>query len=68
MELLKDTWSQEVSTHALTTLGERKFNQPEILPVTEDLLKVRNYLLTEIKTTSKNLKLKGHQGDMVIAG
>ncbi|KAJ8048979.1 hypothetical protein HOLleu_01508 [Holothuria leucospilota] len=41
LELMKDTWSEEISTHALTTLGERKFNQPEILPVNEELLKVR---------------------------
>ncbi|KAJ8048984.1 Breast cancer type 1 susceptibility protein-like [Holothuria leucospilota] len=48
LELMKGTSSEEISTHALTTLGEGKFNQPEILPVTEDLLKSAVKRLAEV--------------------
>jgi hypothetical protein len=33
-------WQNKISTHALSTLNERKHNKPELLPCTDDLVKL----------------------------
>jgi hypothetical protein len=40
-------WSSKVSTHALSTLHERKWNKPLLLPLTEDIKKLHTHLDNE---------------------
>lgn len=49
--LLHETeWAEKVSSHALQTLAERKFNEPSLLPLTEDVVKLKGFLLKEMQT------------------
>ena len=47
-KLLSNEWCDQISTIALATLKANKFNKPEILPVTSDLLKLKKYLSLQI--------------------
>lgn len=44
LALMKNEWTDAVSTNALNTLRRRKDNTPENLPLTDDLLKVKNFI------------------------
>ena len=48
LELHDAEWAEKVTASALTTLHERKFNKPEILPLTSDLVKLRDFQLKEL--------------------
>ena len=51
-------WSVKISSVATRALATNKFNKVQLLPLTEDLLKIREYLKTEIpKATSLLLQL-----------
>ena len=43
-KLLSSEWCDEISTVALATIKTNKFNKPEIIPVTSDLVKLKEYL------------------------
>lgn len=42
-------WPQKVSTFALRTINIDRQNKPELLPLTSDIMKLSNYLDSEIK-------------------
>ena len=42
--LLDTEWCHRVSHHSLTTLSTRKFNKVNVLPLAEDLTKLRQYI------------------------
>ncbi|KAJ8050396.1 hypothetical protein HOLleu_03587 [Holothuria leucospilota] len=48
-------YSARVSSHALKTLYNKKASQPDVLPVTSDLLKLRKYLSEEIQKHTLSL-------------
>ena len=48
IELMDSEWGNKISSPALRNLSDKKFNKAPILPVTADLLKIRQYLLDEI--------------------
>ncbi|GFO21827.1 fimbriae recombinase [Plakobranchus ocellatus] len=56
--LLKSEWTDTVSSSALNTLKRRKDHQVQILPLTEDLVKIRNHMVQGLELTlSKRLDL-----------
>ncbi|KAF5308222.1 hypothetical protein FQR65_LT18254 [Abscondita terminalis] len=43
-KIITDDWSTEISTEAGQNLQIKKFNKPTVVPVTEDLAKMKKYL------------------------
>lgn len=56
LQLHETEWCEKISAAALSTLDDRKHNQPQILPVTSDLVKMRKYVLEEVEELVNNLK------------
>ena len=56
LELLNSEWSSKISSAALRTLSDAQFKKTPILPVTADLVKLREYLLSEIPNLTSALK------------
>ena len=54
--LLETDWSYAISHHSLTTLNVRKFNKVDVLPLAEDLEKLRKYIDKVISTSIVSLK------------
>lgn len=54
-KLLDSEWSHRISHHSLNTMGESKFNKIEILPLAEDLQKLRRSLLSKISSSTQVL-------------
>ena len=54
--LLETDWSYAISHHSLTTLNVRKFNKVDVLPLAEDLAKLRKYIDNVISTSVVSLK------------
>ena len=54
--LLETDWSYAISHHSLTTLNVRKFNKVDVLPLAEDLDKLRKYIDNVISTSVVSLK------------
>ena len=48
LELYKLEWAPKISTVCLKTMDVNKFNKIMLLPLTEDIMKVRNYLKRKI--------------------
>lgn len=46
--LQKKEWDEKISSHARQTVAERKYNKPNILPLTQDVVNLRKFLLQEI--------------------
>jgi len=44
LSLSDSEWSHEISTHALRSLHQRKFNKPLVLPLAEDVKTMHNHL------------------------
>ena len=55
-KLMDSEWNDRISHHSLTTLHGRKFNRIDLLPLTEDLEKLRKHLLQRISVLMKALK------------
>lgn len=54
--LLHDTeWADKISSHARQTIAERKYNESDILPLTCDIVKLKDFLLHEIVRLSELL-------------
>lgn len=49
-------WNDSISSSALNTLSFRKHNKPSVLPVTEDLVKLRGFLMKEIQELQERLE------------
>ena len=56
-KLYSTDWKLKVSSQALTTMRRTDRNREEQLPICEDLLTFREYLLRKIKEEEANLKL-----------
>ena len=60
-ELIDSEWAVKISASALRTLNEAMFNKTPVLPVTDNLVKIRNYLVNEmplkIQDQAKNPQL-----------
>ena len=61
--LLETEWSHRISHHSLTTLRKRKFNKVNVLPLAEDLDKLRKYIDLKICKSMKSLKKHPNLGD-----
>lgn len=44
-------WTDKLSSHALTTMEENKWNNRKFLPLTEDVVRVNKYVMNEIGGT-----------------
>ena len=53
--LCEHGWSREVSKHALRSLHQRKFNKPIVLPLTEDVRLLHDYLQARSDECMHNL-------------
>ena len=57
LSTLRNSWNFRISHHSITTLNDRKHNQPELLPVTNDLKKPKIIALTsELQGTNRPLQ------------
>ena len=54
--LLESEWSSRISHHSLTTLSTRRFNKINVLPLAEDLDKLRKYIDRVIKESMESLE------------
>lgn len=54
-KLLESEWSFSISHHSLETLADRKYNKVDLLPITEDLEKLKKNIDTQISVSSKAL-------------
>ena len=54
--LLESEWSSRISHHSLTTLSTRRFNKIDVLPLAEDLDKLRKYIDRVIKESMESLQ------------
>ena len=54
--MLEIDWSYAISHHSLTTLNVRKFNKVDVLPLAEDLNKLRKYIEKVISTSVISLQ------------
>ena len=50
-KLIESEWNHHVSHHSLGALGSKKFNNVELLPLAEDLKKLRSSALSIISST-----------------
>lgn len=48
-------WADNISSHARQTIAERTYNEPDILPLTCDIVKLKDFLLHEIVRLSELL-------------
>ena len=55
-KLMEAEWNYRVSHHSLSTLDARKFNQPDLLPVTDDLQKLREFIIDNINSLVRELE------------
>ncbi|XP_028414257.1 uncharacterized protein LOC114537315 [Dendronephthya gigantea] len=56
LELYETEWGKKITSPAHDNLGEKKNNKPDVLPLTSDLLKLRDYLLRAISEKTESLK------------
>lgn len=55
-KLLDMEWSHRISHHSLTTLSSRKFNKVDMLPLTEDLTKLRQFIKRKISESTEEIR------------
>ena len=55
-KLMEAEWNYRISHHSMTTLNDRKHNQPDLLPVTSDLQKLKEYITLKIVYLTSKLK------------
>lgn len=56
LELYEGEWAKKVTNPALRCLAFRKHNAPQYLPLTDDLLLLRKYLIDQIETVTKKVE------------
>ena len=49
-------WTTEISSAALTTLTMSKMNQPQLLPLTEDIQQLNRFLVSEMERCSAEIR------------
>ncbi|KAF5307703.1 hypothetical protein FQR65_LT18362 [Abscondita terminalis] len=60
-KLIDDDWATEISTEAGQNLNLNRFNKPSVIPMAEDIAKMKNYLDDLILSAKK--KLETHNDD-----
>lgn len=55
-KLMEAEWNYRVSHHSLSTLDARKFNQPDLLPVTDNLQKLREFIIDNFNSLVHELE------------
>jgi len=55
-ELCKKQFSSKITTHALSTLSEHKYNRPQLVPFASDVQKLLNFLDQKAKLCTEELK------------
>ena len=55
LKLYKLEWSAKISSICLKNMDTNKFNKLQLLPITEDLLKIRGYMKDNIPAFTKSL-------------
>ena len=55
-KLMEAEWNYHVSHHSVTTLNDRKHNQHDVLPVTSDLQKLKEFITSKIIVLTKQLQ------------
>lgn len=55
MELYEAEWGEKITTPALNNLSFKKHNAPQLLPLTTDLVKLRNYLTENVELLTKEV-------------
>ena len=55
IQLHSSEWTDKVSSIALATLKTNHFNKPEMLPVTEDLVLLKNFLVQTMEDENKQI-------------
>jgi hypothetical protein len=56
MSLYQSEWGNKISSASLRTLGDIKFQKQELLPLTSDLVKLKEYCEQEISTLTTELR------------
>lgn len=56
LKLLKSEWEPLVSHHSLTTLRERKHNKVDVLPLAEDMSRLKNHINKKVGEASQSLR------------
>jgi hypothetical protein len=62
ISLHKSDWTSVISSSALATYKHRRYNAPEVLPVTSDLLKLKKYQESTIASLTSSLRDKPAYG------
>ncbi|XP_020601654.1 uncharacterized protein LOC110040732 isoform X3 [Orbicella faveolata] len=55
-KLIEAEWNYRISHHSMTTLNDRRHNQPNLLPVTSDLRTLKEYITLKIVSLSSQLQ------------
>lgn len=55
-KLIENHWNSDVSSLALKNLNERHYEKPSLLPLTEDVIKLQQFLVKEAKTSFQAIK------------
>jgi hypothetical protein len=55
LALHKADWTNRISSAALATFKRRKYNNPDVLPLTDDLLKLKQYQEKMLSTLTTSL-------------
>lgn len=55
-ELMEAEWNYRTSHHSMTTLSDMRHNQPDLLPVTSDLQKLKEYITFKIISLTSQLQ------------
>ena len=57
-KLMDAEWNASISHYPVVTLDERKFNKPELLPITSDLQKLKQFMFSQICILTVSFKAK----------
>lgn len=55
-KLMDAEWNTSISHHSIATLDERKYNKPDLLPITSDLQKLRQFIVSRISSLTVSLR------------
>ena len=56
IDLIEGEWSTRISSVAIDTLNEKTFNSHDILPVTEDLIKLKDFIVEGVRENYLKLR------------
>ena len=56
LQLFDAEWHNRITAPALNNLSAKKHNKSEVLPLTEDLLQVRKYIVERINVLTEKVK------------